>query len=851
MLIKYSNNFLAKKNIIEQNNNLENDLLLEEDLLLEARIFDINKSPIKMDSYMKTYLYKIDPKFWKQAIFERFELLYEALEKREEVRKKEYDKKYDTFYQEALKSMQDSPILQHASDDVKRALVLNTAHKKAMQKVAEETDDIFWNGVGKKYNEKMDFEFTTFGNRKESYQSNPNIKSLLDSIEGKIGEKGIDLTNPHLVKIERIKDKDTGEIATTIKKRTNGFEFPEVETIKEVLKDLLQGVANGLLSSSIPSEFLEKDLDNKYKKYKVDRIPTSAIFTQKGTMDDNFAFTHERKRTQKKIKNILTSYLPAYLSASSETKKFEILSALINDLKRAIPFFNQYNCNDYKSCKNLFNQVTDDSNMEMYKNAFEINDKNLLNPNLGNPDQFFKDEALLRTLSSFLAVKQILIWAKEGKLKTSSDEQITFDEKSQKLIFPELKLPVFKKNISFKEKQQEKKGGQYVDNTKDVYMPVLFDGGFTKEHEEGNIDHESEHENLPRRGFLHNPLTGKKEHRFVSVDSWSHAGHQGYDHDRVGAFHPTQNMTGVEFLDIQDPEIKNLLEKLIREEGLCTYTMSINDDGSVNLDIKDNAKYTDKNTVLCGVAKAIKNNLMSSRNMDKRNVKEESKAILRNFPIMYKIVVLNLLNNLNSDMVIHPNKRKALISRIVTDFKQKNIGGKGTRRLRQEGGGIEALHPFEPVETKNEMLNLIAKLKHTLLKACDSRDPNVCRPCNPEDYTCEIKASYDIPYINAQAEKIDAKVKKAERNLNASNLENYTAEINNIKTMLTALAVANELSKKKKTTKSKLKTSELDTSILDKSKEIDNMFISEEGKNKSMVEIVKDILNSLGITKNV
>ena len=92
----------------------------------------------------------------------------------------------------------------------------------------------------------------------------------------------------------------------------------------------------------------------------------------------------------------------------------------------------------------------------------------------------------------------------------------------------------------------------------------------------------------------------KKEFRFVSADKLPNAGLQGTEHDRIGAYHPTQNIAGVEFLDIRDPEIKNKLESLIREEGLCKPQYSIKD-GKTRITFTD-ASHTEKDTMLCGIA---------------------------------------------------------------------------------------------------------------------------------------------------------------------------------------------------------------------------------------------------------
>jgi hypothetical protein len=847
MLIKYSSNAVQKNSdLVECINNFQKELLLE------AKILDVEKMPLKMNQYDIDFLHHFHPRWWKQAVKKRFDLLFEALKEREEVRKIYYDKLYDYQLDYAKKELERSPILKFLSSDVQDAMLKNTAHRQTLEKIIKLADQKFWQGTGRKYESNMEFSFLGSGNKTITYDANPYIKELIETIEGEVGQKGgIDLSNPHEVKIETSGDKD--ETKVKIRRKTNGFEFPEEETINEIQKKWLVGIANGLLSAKKINSFISSDEEGNVQKHNVTHIPSAEVFGNANMkINDTFSFDHEQKRMYKSLRKLFNyfknNYNKAKLAfdeakssqekANAENAKLKILKGLVENLRTQLPFASKYpNCDSYKDCEGFFHDLTMDSKNAFFKKAFDDEQNNLKKAELGIPDSFFSNESLFDTLIRFLAAKQLVEWAKEGKLKNANNENVVFDSEKQDLVFPELKIPTFEKELKYKQKKHASKGGGYEEKTEKVQMPVLLKGGFVKEHEEDDIDHSTQHEALPRRGEMYNPRTGRVEPRFVNVDSFEKAGHQGTDHDRIGAYHPTQHIAGVEFLDIRDPEIKNRLEKLIREEELCTYKMSTKD-GTTRITFNP-ASHEEKNTVLCGVAKAIYYNLTGGETMDKRDLSEENEYALNNFPILYKFVIISLLNNLNSNKFYYLNQRRQYISQLITDFKQKNIAGKQTRRKRTLKADSE-IKPKEPIQTKNELLNLINKLKYNFLMSCSEKQKGVCTPCNPEEHACEIKAAYPIEAIVKKAEEYQDYEDKAEKNLNPNMIEKHADEADRIEKMLIALAVAKDLKPDEKTLQG------IDQKIETTAKEIKDLFSNEKSKKMSMVDTVKSILKRMG-----
>ena len=847
MLIKYSSNIVHKNSVLTECIDS-----FQKELLLEAKILDVEKIPLKMNQSDIDFLHQFNPRWWKQAVKKRFDLLFEALKEREEVRKIYYDKLYDYQLDYAKKELERSPILKFLSSDVQDAMLKNTAHRQTMEKIVKLADQKFWQGVGKKYESNMEFNFTGSGNKTITYDKNPYIKELIEAIEGEIGEKGgIDLSNPHEVKIETTNDK--GESKIKIKRKTNGFEFPEEETINEMQKKWLSGIANGLLSAKKINSFVSTDDEGNVTTHAVTHVPSVEVFGNTNMkINDTFSFDHEQKRMYKSLRKLFNYFKNDYNKAkvaydeakssqeksNAENTKLTILKNLIESLKRQLPFVAKYpDCNSYKDCEGIFHDLTLDSKNAFFKKAFNDEQNNLKKADLGIPDSFFGNESLFETLIRFLAAKQLIEWAKEGKLKNANNENVVFDSEKQDLVFPELKIPTFEKELKFRQKKHASKGGGYEEKTEKVQMPVLLKGGFVKEHDEDDSDHSKQHENLPRRGEFYNPRTGKIEHRFVSVDSFEKAGHQGTDHDRIGTYHPTQHIAGVEFLDIRDPEIKNRLEKLIREEELCTYKMTTKD-GKTRI-VFSPASHEQSNTVLCGVAKSIYYNLTGGEKMDERDLSDENEYVLNNFPIIYKFVVISLLNNLNSNKFYYLNQRKQYITQLVTDFKQKNIAGKQTRRKRTLEKSTE-IKPKQPIETKNELLNLINKLKYNFLMSCSEKQKGICTPCNPEEHACEIKASYPIESVIQKAEEYQKYEDKAEKNLNPSVIEKHADEADQIEKMLVALVVAKDLKTDEKT------LSGIDQKIETTAKEIKYLFTNEKNKKMTMVDTVKSILRRLG-----
>ena len=837
MLIKYSADFSSSKKVISEC--IEN---FKNELFLEAKVLDVEKTPLKMSQSDADFLYQFDPRWWKQAAMQRFEMLYKALAEREEVRKVYYDKLYDYQIEYAKKELERSPILKFLSSDVQDALIKNTAHRRTLERISKIADPKFWNSTGKKYEQEMDFVFSGQGGKQITYSEKPYIKELIDTIEGQVGQKGgIDLSNPHDVEIKTV-TKD-GETKVKIRKRTNGFEFPEEDTINNMQKKWLMGIANGILSSKKITNFMTKDKTGKLQKNTIVDVPSSKVFEDaKMKINDSFAFDHEQKRIFKSLRKIFNRYKDSFVKAkTNEEVKSDLLQKLISDLKYQLPFLSKFpSCSSFDDCEKFFHDITLDSRKEIYSNVFEAKDKNFKSADLGIPDKFFHNESILISLMNFLAAKQLVEWAKKGELKNSNDEPILFDDEKQDLIFPELKLPTFKKELTYKQKVQASKGGGHEIKTKTVDMPVLMSGGFVKEHDEDDPEHAEMHKDLPKRGFLYNPRTKQKEHRFVGVDSLEKAGHQGTDHDRFGSFHPTQNIAGVEFLDIRSEEIQNRLQSLIGEEGLCKANYSTKN-GKTRITFTD-ASHTDKDTMLCGVAKTIYNNLTGGSKMDERDLSEENENALYHFPMLYKMVILNILNNLNSNRVRYENQRNEFIRQLVNDFKQHNIGGKGKRKTRTTDASVDII-AHKPPESKNALINLINSLKYNMLVSCSSLVKGACVPCNPEDHTCEIKAMYPIEKVVRDAQVLDQTMQQSDKNLKPSNLENIPSETEKIEKMLVALAVAKEYQDKPK--ENDLKN--IDEKIKTKAKEIHDIFANEKNKTKSMADTVKKILRLLGI----
>lgn len=833
MLIRYlGQNNLKTNALVECIQNFQNELITE------ARILDVQKTPVKMSQNDISFLHQFEPRWWKQAIIKRFDLLYQALKEREEIRKKYYDKLYQSQLEYAIKEFSYTPTLRFVSKDIKNALIKQTAHRQTMEKIARLADKKFWEGEGQKYDKDMEFKFEGAGGKQIIYDANPYLKSLVETIEGQVGQKGgLDLSNPHEVQIEKGK----------IKRKTTGFEFPEEETINQMQKKWLIGLANGLLGEKKLEDFdkhVLKDKEGNISSKTIIHHPASKVFdNQKMKIDDTFAFDHEQKRIFKSLRKIFNSYKSAYNDTEKNDEKALLLKNLIQRIKSELPFTsNLVSGETYDDALKFFHDVTLSSKDKIFQNIFKTQDEksrnNLKSPSIGIPDEFFGKESVFNTLLNYLAAKQLVEWAKQGNLKNSNNELIQYDSTTDNLIFPELKVPTFSKKLNYRIKQQAKKGGGFENVSVDVKMPALAEGGFVKEHDEENPQHKEEHGGLPRRGMLYNPKTGKMEHRFVNVDSLPNAGHQGTEHDRIGSYNPTQNIAGVDFLDIRDPEIRNKLEQLVREEGLCTYTISIQNNKTV-IDIKD-ASHTDKNTVLCGIAKSIVDYLGGSATIDKRKITPEKENALNHFPMIYKIVLLNILNNLGSDRIKYQNQRRQYVSQLVYDILQKNLAGKGTRRVRGEEREIET--KTKP-ESKNLLLNLINTLKSNLLQSCDVRNKTGCSPCNPEDYTCEIKASFPIEKVIQKAQEIDDKIDTAEKTLKPSHVEKNIEETETIEKMLVALIVSKEIEKNPEDKNLK----NINTKIEDTAKEIKNIFVNEKNKNISLVDSVKSILKRMGL----
>lgn len=230
---KFLNLHKSKEFFIDQNNNMDD--IIGYDLLKEAVHNAILKAHYALDRNDISFLEQFPSILWAQAFSARFDMLFEQLKKLQSTRKSLYNRllnKYFLYEKNRLNTDEHSSLTNVARSHLAKIHASSIAKTEVVQKFPAED-------FGGDETRKI-FNLTTGRNQNSSISAFPFINGshgLMAKLEGSPNMKdGHDLFNPREFKTK-----------SGMSKQTDGFNFPTLEQIQDMITNHLNHSANGLV----------------------------------------------------------------------------------------------------------------------------------------------------------------------------------------------------------------------------------------------------------------------------------------------------------------------------------------------------------------------------------------------------------------------------------------------------------------------------------------------------------------------------------------------------------------------------------------------------------------------------
>ena len=621
---------------------IENNQYIEEqnnDLLLEAIQGNVTKETIPhlfSDDTIK-YLYQFDPDDHAEAEYQRYQILFEAMRKRQEYYK-EFFSEYEKEEKENLikifeKQKSDLGILNsYFSKDLEETIINHCARKSAYEKINKEKLDEWWNSDsndGGKQFLKDDFEVSLDKGRKK-YKVNLFLKDMVARIEkNPNASSGADLSFPQ----ERHEiDSKSGKYQTV--KRFSGMLLPKLPTMKASMEKWKLAVANNMLSTENPkhdqdynivhlkSLFGEGGVREKIKyedigkenmelfdieKTILNKELRKILYDQRWNYQVKKTFDAIQKETDADTKkNLIEDLKSNYnLFIKDFIKIFPFALKIYNEIPSA--FKDEKSFEDYKPLNNtqaffskiashikedlenypfvayrIFESEKEEDKKEKakkrikYDDIFEIlKDDKASSEKYGNFAELLKSTPKMSSFLNLMSTIQIIDWVKEGNIK--SVNPITGETIDAKILEKDLKIPnVYMPTFNRTISFENKKGEEV---SKSVSMPLLLPGKVLKEKSRQELSGE-ESESDTGVGMW-SPYHKEFKKRYFDRTFDRFAGIQGQEDKLKGGLRPNQNIESFDFMcpssdeKAYDPNsFWNRVKKIVKENGgLATITI--------------------------------------------------------------------------------------------------------------------------------------------------------------------------------------------------------------------------------------------------------------------------------------
>ena len=662
------------------------------------------------------------------------------------------------------------------------------------------------------------------------YKINLYLKDMVKRIEGDIGsEHGSDLSFP---RIDPYHYDDSGKSRKfKTKKRFNGMLIPEDDTISTNYDRWLAASASGLLSPSPLKHGDEAEIEGEEISLPgyVGNVKKKINFIKHDSLKDKKMLDVEKVLLRKEIRgvfekenlsiNIINSYYgkkqkkkPEGGEVSAESSTFpKIPEDYKNNLSyfvyklyqlRVLTFLNKIaplsgteedfskNISDPENFIKKIIELSEDEKKlipEMVKHTGK--EEGSEEDNKTEKSEFtkynemanavkehgvikiFDNQSFKNSFINLIIAKQLINWIKENNFRTKNpitgNEEVAKIE-GDKIVFPDLYQPTYKKNITYyedkseyvpksqrKDEKEAKKSKEVAVTVEDVDMPILLPGSILVEKEREDIPEDSSmFVKKPKIGQeIWNPHDKKYEQRYYDLKNYylnkqaaglltgsDLIGIQGSEDKIFGGLSPNRKLESFKSI-CPDPDDErkdrifwNKLNSLMIKNGnleMCHFEPegasgepeisykkilpSVTDKelnpsyGETFVEKSETSKpYTDF-VVIRKIADMIWNKLKGTRVRDSHRMAEEKLVLQLQFPTLYHLIQAKIFTNMGDELMYDEKGLKDFISEKVQNYIDKNIAGKNARGKRQIEKSTVTLDP----EDEKSLKAIVSKEKAT------------------------------------------------------------------------------------------------------------------------------------------
>lgn len=633
-MLKKFNTWLVLENKYDNNSFVNEEINYSDEYLLsEAVQGNVVKETIPhlfSDDTIK-YLYQFDPDDHAQAEYQRYQILYDAMSKRQEYYNK-FISETENEEKENLKRIFEKQKTDLGignigfSKDFETTIINHCARKNAFEKVNKEKLKEWWDSDdpdgGKQYL-KNNFEINV-EQRKGIYRKyfvNLYLKEMVNRIEkSPAASSGSDLSYPH----ERNTYTGTGRIKKV--KRFSGMLLPDVKTLSSNIDLWKSAIANNMLAVENPKHEGEHSIRHIKSLLGGESGIKEKIRYKDTGKENRELFVIERVILSKELRDIFfnksfNSYTKkiydAYKSETDEEKKKNLYEDLkhqynlfIKDFIRIFPFalkiYNELPSalkdekfdDVYKPLNNpqaFFDKVADYIKTNITKFSWlayrvmkdkddkkkEDKKKEIKYDDVF--DNLKKEFALLlynnslgNSFIKLIPAMQLIDWIKEGNIKSINPidgTTVSAKIEGETLKLPNIYMPTFEKAISFKYKVGTKDGKDiYQEISKNVTMPLLMPGKVLKEKSRFELNDEDGPSDTG--AGMWSPYHNKFKKRYFDRTDDRFAGMQGQEDKLRGGLSPNHNIESYNFLcpssddKPYDPNsFWNRVRKIVQDNG--------------------------------------------------------------------------------------------------------------------------------------------------------------------------------------------------------------------------------------------------------------------------------------------
>lgn len=644
-------------------------------IISEAVFGNIYKGTVYLSQDDIKFLKQFDPYYWKQALFMRYDkYLFNYLMRLDKIRKTVYNDIFKSALEHELTVIDSDPVYISSG---KSAEALAKLHAKNIAKQYVDRQYNVNTVPPEADNSMQPFDLRERGSHGYRFFAKPYIKELVQRLEGTIGvHDGFDLHNPKLLNIKT--KTASGEDQISEKKTTDGFVFPSMDAIRDMIEDYLRLLGNQIVKydpedlkykpnhpEKDPSEIEERDATYKSFEGKGGRKIVDSMAYE---LTKDFLINSERQRLVGYYRSMNQEKNTQELEREAKQKAEEKLNKLIENGnlktgKREIKFPDPANPGN--------EIVIRPEDLPTGERGLITKSKDIVK---AGPRKGESKEALVHPK---LYLLQQVNYVQRQKIRFGRDGEVIPESETEKEIVP-IEMPVLKPGHSYRRLNRTEidllNKLSEVDNDVSKLTPAEKNIYYTTF--AGNPSAVLRGEHMDIENAEHPDEKKKFRSLYIQSEHLPDANKQGSGHSRAGGFFP----------NAESPE----------RQYLRKYDLRFTDEAIEKYENENYSKKIDKlfgpdglGRDLRGIIKEyIENRLSSSEMQETFNLRVERSVLMMFLPQLVEMGIQKVFENLDkTNIETDPSVTKKLLNVMLQSIEEQDFG-RGSRRRRQSAVAV-------------------------------------------------------------------------------------------------------------------------------------------------------------------